>query len=282
MGLQNKTLPFAVLLASVLAVPAVAQQSAVFTNVDAADDAVDDLEDDIQDEFADARDSRKFGNGTGARGWYGSVSATANGTSGNSDTADLGVGARFGYGDGVNGHDFILSYNYSEDDDESTANSLAAAYDYTRMFSRDFYGYGKIRTTYDEFSSYETDSFIGLGVGYRVVNTHDMTWSLQAGPGWRYAEVADETLADDIDEVAGSFASKFYYELGNGMFLTNDTDIITSDADTSVTNDLGFNVSISGPLAMRTSLLTEYHSDPLDGYKKTDNTLGVSLVYSFK
>ncbi|SFK01525.1 DUF481 domain-containing protein [Celeribacter neptunius] len=282
MGLQKTSLPFAVLLASALSGPALAQQNTVFNNVDSVDDAVTDLEENIKDEFADARASRDFGNGSGRRGWYGSVSATANGTSGNSDTADLGVGARFGYGDGVNGHDVALSYTYSEDDGDSTANSLAAAYDYTRMFNRDFYGYGKIRTTYDEFSSYETDTFVGVGLGYRVVNTQDVTWSLQGGPGWRYAEVAEGANVDDLDEVAGSFASKLYYDLGNGMFLTNDTDIITSDADTAVTNELGFNVSVSGPLALRTSLLTEYHSDPLAGYKKTDNTFGVSLVYAIK
>ena len=34
-------------------------------------------------------------------------------------------------------------------------------------------------------------------------------------------------------------------------------------------------------LSLRTSLLTEYQSDPLPGYENTDNTLSVSLVYSF-
>nr|WP_319249658.1 DUF481 domain-containing protein [uncultured Celeribacter sp.] len=282
MSTQKISSSLAALMLVMASVPAYAQSTTVFNNVDAVDDSVDALEEKIQDEFDDARDSRQFGNGSGRLGWYGSVSMTANATSGNSDTADIGIGSRFGYGDGVNGHDFALSYQYSEDADESTANTLSAAYDYTRMFNPNFYGYGKIRTKYDEFSSYETDSFIGLGVGYRVVNTPDMTWSLQAGPGWRYAEVADDTLADNIDEVAGSFASKFYYDLGNGMFLTNDTDVITSETDTAITNELGFNVSLNGPLAMRTSLRTEYHSDPLDGYDKTDNTLGVSLVYSLK
>ncbi len=34
-------------------------------------------------------------------------------------------------------------------------------------------------------------------------------------------------------------------------------------------------------LALRTSLLTEYRTDPLPGFKDTDNTLGVSVVYTF-
>jgi putative salt-induced outer membrane protein len=34
-------------------------------------------------------------------------------------------------------------------------------------------------------------------------------------------------------------------------------------------------------LALRTSVLTEYHTDPEPGFKSTDNTFGVSVVYSF-
>jgi len=282
MGLKKITPALAALLLSTAALPAFAESTTVFNSVDAVGDNVEAIEERIQDEFDDALNSRNFGRGAGMNGAYGSVSATANATSGNSDTKDFGVGARLGFGDGINGHDFALSYNYSEDEDDTTANSLAAAYDYTRMFNENLYGYGQIRTKYDEFSSYETDSFVGIGLGYRIVNTNDVSWSLQAGPGYRYAEVADGSLEDDIDEVAGSVSSKFFYDIGNGMFFTNDTDIIASDTDTSVTNDLAFNVALNGPLAMRTSLLTEFNSDPLAGFKHTDNTLGVSLVYSLK
>ena len=62
--------------------------------------------------------------------------------------------------------------------------------------------------------------------------------------------------------------------------MTNDTDIVTSSSDTAVFNDLALNVSVTDTLALRTSVLTEYHSDTTNA-KSTDNTFGVSLVYSF-
>ncbi|GAD56894.1 hypothetical protein MBELCI_2946 [Limimaricola cinnabarinus LL-001] len=40
-------------------------------------------------------------------------------------------------------------------------------------------------------------------------------------------------------------------------------------------------VSMSDALAMRTNLYTEYRTDPEPGFDDTDNTLGVSIVYSF-
>ena len=48
-----------------------------------------------------------------------------------------------------------------------------------------------------------------------------------------------------------------------------------------MTNELGLNVSMTETLALRTSILTEYRSNPQPGFVSTDNTLGVSVVYTF-
>lgn len=97
-------------------------------------------------------------------------------------------------------------------------------------------------------------------------------------PGYRWADLSDGT---EIEEEAVSLSSNFSARLTDNVFLTNDTDVIHSDSDTVVYNDLGVNVGMTDALALRTSVATEYHSDPLPGDDDTDNTFGVSLVYSF-
>lgn len=266
------------LIAALAGAPVFAQETTVFTNADAAEDAVENLEEDIQEDFDKARNDRGFGR-QGPMGWYGSVSFSATGTSGNSDTATVGIGSRFGHSDGTNGHDFVLSYKYSEADGTADADSLLAGYDYTRNFNPNFYGYGKLRLSHDKFSTFEEDYFAGAGIGYRVVNNDQVQWALEAGPGYRKAELSD---GSDFSEAAASIGSKLTYDLGGDMFLTNDTTVLASSSDTYVVNDLGFNVALGdGPLALRTSLQTEYHSDPLPGKKSTDNAFGVSLVMNF-
>lgn len=257
---------------------AIAQQTTVFDTRDSVADQVDDLNESIQDEFQDARDTRSFGPDRLALGWGGSVSATGSATSGNTDTADIGVGARLTYSDGTNGHEFALSYQYGEDDGASITNTLAASYDYTRSFNRDFYGFAEVNTKYDEFGSYVHDDFIGVGLGYRIVNTRQTTWSLQAGPGWRYLEDASGA---ETDEAAWTVGSKLFHRINDDMFVSNDTTFLISDSDTAISNDLGLSVAMSKSLALRTSLRTEYHSDPLPGLDDVDNTFGVSLVYAF-
>jgi len=251
-------------------------QTTVFDIQDSPVDAVQDLEDDIADDFD--RDLGRFGNEGRELGFTGSVSARATLTDGNTNNSDLGLGARVGYFDGVNGNDFTLSYTFGETEGMTTENRALIGYDYTREFGSSFYAFGKAVYAYDEFGTYEEDAFLGAGIGYRIFNTNDQQWSVQAGPGYRLARAEN---GDEVNEVAASLSSDYSYRFSDTVLLTNDTDILTSETDTYVTNELGVNLSMSDALALRTSILTEYRTDPQPGFENTDNTLGVSVVYSF-
>lgn len=277
--MHKTTTTIAGLAAVLIAGPGWTQSTTVFQSQDQANTEVDALEDGIKEDFKKTRESRSFGGRPFALGWYGSVAATATATSGNSDTQDTGIGAKFGHFDGQNAHDFRLSYKYGKANDVENANTLSAAYDYSRFFNDNLYGYGKLSTKFDKFGAFRQDSFAGAGLGYRLVNTDTTSWAVQAGPGYRMLESQGGTKTS---ELAGSLESKYYLQLRDGLALTNDTQILTSSADTGVSNELGLTVAMSRSLALRTSLRTEYHSDPAAGRKSTDNTLGLSLVYSFK
>lgn len=261
-----------------IAASAASAQNTTFANKSSVENQVETMNDSIQDDFDKGRKARDFGTDGKNIGWYGSLSASGNGTSGNSDTANFGLGSSFGHFDGVNAHDFDFTFNYGEDDGEAKANTFAGSYTYSRFFNPDFYAYGQLTGKYDEFGSYEKDVFAGFGLGYRVVNTARSSWSLQGGPGYRSAKLSN---GSEFEEAAFSVGSKLFYEISDTAFVNMDTDILTSDSDTAIINDLGLNVSINGPLALRTSLRTEYHTDPVAGDKSTDQIFGVSLLYTF-
>lgn len=63
------------------------------------------------------------------------------------------------------------------------------------------------------------------------------------------------------------------------MFVTNDTDVLYSDdAGKRVNNEFGVNFKMSDAFATRVSYITDYQ----EARKiRTDNKLGVSLVYGF-
>lgn len=282
-----------------------------FGNDDVVSDAVEDIREDVEDDFD--RDIGRFGNEGRELGFQGSVALRATATSGNSESTDLGIAAGLDYFDGLNGTDLSFAYTYSDDGDDGDdpEENLYLSTSYTRELGRDFFGYARGVAIYDNNqldtgddddetadSDFRSDIFVGVGLGYRIANSDRLQWSVQAGPGYRWYEPfgdddpatgVDET--ERVDQVAASVTSNLLYQFSPTVFVTNDTDVISSEETTSVLNDLALNVALNESLSLRTSLLTEYQSDPGESFNDDtgrfeeadnyDNTLGVAVVYSF-
>ncbi|MGR3501250.1 DUF481 domain-containing protein [Pseudaestuariivita sp.] len=236
----------------------------------------------LTDAIADdaERELARFGNEGRPQGFTGSFALRASAATGNSDSVDVGVGTDLNYVWGPNGIELQLNYAYGETDGEKTEESLYYGLEYTRDFTPAVYGFGKVQGSVDAFSDFESDTFLSFGAGYRILNDDSTQWSVQAGPGYRVAEI-DDALRGDISEYAIGVSSDYAQRITENVYLTNDTDVIWSESDTAVFNDLALSVSVTEQLALRTSILTEYHSEVRKGMKNTDNTFGVSLVYAF-
>lgn len=244
---------------------------------DRNEDLIEAIEDDAE------RELDRFGNEGRPQGFTGSVAMRAIAQTGNSESTDVGIGSDMNYVWGPNGIELQLNYAYSDDDGAAgTDESLFYSLEYTRDFTPVTFGFAKIQGSANGATDaeFETDTFLSLGAGYRIYNEADRQWSVQAGPGYRFADINDIASAD-VSEGAFGVSSDYAHKLTDTMFFTNDTDVIWSESNTKVFNDLALNVSMTDSLALRTSILTEYTSDVTAPSKNTDNTFGVSLVYSF-
>ena len=256
-------------------------QTTTFDNSTAAADAVESIEDSITD--AAERDVSKFGNEGREVGSYGSVSLRGTTTSNDGATSsDVGVGLRYGTFDGVNGIDVTAAFVYGEDDGVQTENNLQLGIDYRRDFNDTMFAYAKANASFDKLSTtvgeYEQDVFVGAGLGYRIFNTADTQWSVQAGPGYRAANVVG---GGEVSEAAASVSFNVFKSLTDTTYVTNDTDVIYSETATTVTNDLAINVALTDTLTMRTSYTTNFNDQSDATFSDAENTLGVSVVYNF-
>ncbi|MHA6324896.1 DUF481 domain-containing protein [Roseivivax sp. CAU 1753] len=242
---------------------------------DLNEDLIDAIEDDAE------RELDRFGNEGRPQGFSGSAALRAIASTGNTESVDVGIGTDMNYVFGPNGIELQLNYAYGEDDGTKTEESLFYGLEYTRDFTPVTFGFAKVQGSVDEFSDFETDTFVSFGAGYRIFNDATRQWSVQAGPGYRFSKLSDVSKGD-ISEGAVGLSSDYAHKLSDTVFVTNDTDVIWSESDTGVFNDLALTVSMTDALAVRTSVLTEHHSQAAVGAKHTDNTIGVSLVYSFK
>lgn len=218
-----------------------------------------------------------------------------------------------------------LSIEFGEDDNgNKDQEEVNAIYDAQYYFNDQFYAFALGRISVNglvdgernsggqsnedfaaEFSNLRRDAFLGFGPGYRVINTPDTAWRVQAGIGVRYAQTGAQYAGFDIARDAdgnaifgagGSFdttpvgsssetetgyiaSSRFYHRFNEVVFVTNDTDWLgSSDIDDVITNEFGVNFQVSEQLATRMSYTTEYQENR---EIRTDNRLGVAVVYGF-
>jgi putative salt-induced outer membrane protein len=209
----------------------------------------------------------------------GSASLDHSGKTRAPDLSDFRLGARLHSTGGPMSQNLGLVMDFSGSGSVKTKHDLFAVYETNFLFSHGIYGFALGRVKSDGLAvlatDVKTDAFIGFGPGYRLINTPEMTFRVQAGIGISYLE--DGTGASET-ETGYIASSRLYARLGGGVFATNDTDVLKSDSALRINNDLGLNFKMSEALATRISYLTEYNDSRA---VRSENKLGVSLVYSF-
>ncbi|MFT4013074.1 MAG: DUF481 domain-containing protein [Paracoccus sp. (in: a-proteobacteria)] len=305
-----KTLAYlagATALAASFAVPAFAQSEtsagANAVGISQVNEDMKDIERDVRDDFARSEDAHRFGNPDQRQGTFGSVALSYAGSTGNSENQDFSLSGRLSHNQGQFSQSvgILLEYgdnNAGNKDTEKTYVIYEGMYNINDRFYA--FGLGRLATdalagdpislsSGEDFSSLDgrakRDAYLGFGPGYRVINTDATAWRVQAAVGIRYTKSVDvidadaeELEYDSNTDVGYLVSSRFYHRINENFFVTNDTDYLTSDVNDTITNELGLNFKMSDAFATRVSYKTEYVSDR---DIRTDNTLGVSLVYGF-
>ncbi len=275
---RNKmTLVGASALALLVAGPVLAQDRIV--GIESLNDRIDDIAEDVQDDLERSDDELRFGYPEYQPGLSGSASVGYSGQTGNNEQQDITVGARLRFAQGPFVQNMGLALDFSEDDNAATQEDLFAVYEGNYYFNENFYAFILGRVEHDGLadaaSETQNDGFVGVGPGFRVINNPNTTWRVQAGVGISYLE---DGLGDSDTETGVIASSRFYHAFNDNIFVTNDTDVLNSDAALRINNDLGVNFKMSDAFSTRVSYLTEYNDSRAT---RSDNKLGVSLVYGF-
>ena len=272
-----------------LSVPAFAQTEvstgANAVGVSAVNDQITDIEDAVKDDFNRQNDADRFGPADRRQGLFGNMALTYSGSSSNNDTKadeqDLSVAGRVSYNQGQFAQSVGLAIKYSEVDGVKDKEKVSAIYDAQYYFNDRMYAFGLGRISVDGVApagKLDRDGFLGFGPGYRILNTADTAWRVQAGVGVRYTRFVGQYTETEIGYIA---SSRFYHRFNGTIFVTNDTDYLTSGAGDTITNSLGLGFKVSDALATKISYDTDYEKNVVNGTSVTDNALGVSVVYGF-
>ncbi len=249
------------------------------TGTTALDDRLDDISQNAQDDLKRAQDASRFGNPEFRPGLSGSASLSYSGSTGNNESQEFAAGARLRFAQGQIVQTIGVALEFADEDGVTTQEEIFGVYDLNYYIDDRFYGFvlGRVESDglADEATEVRTDAFVGFGPGYRILNTPNVTWRVQAGIGVSYIE---DGIENDETEIGYIASSRFFYSFNDNVFMTNDTDILKSDSALRINNDLGVNFKMSDAFSTRVSYLTEYNDNRAI---RSDNKLGVSLVYGF-
>jgi putative salt-induced outer membrane protein len=261
----------------VAASAAFAQSEIVGT--DTLNDRLDDIDEAVADDLDRGNDENRFGNPEYRPGLSGSASLGYSGKTGNNESQEFSAGARLRFAQGQLVQNLGVALDFADDDGVTTKEDVFAVYEANYYFNDKFYAFALGRVETDGLANAanenKVDGFIGVGPGYRIINTPDTTWRVQAGIGVSYLKDGVDNSETETGYIA---SSRFYYRFSDAFFGTNDTDILKSDAALRINNDLGLNFQVSDQFSTRVSYLTEYNDSRAI---RTDNKLGLSLVYGF-
>jgi len=220
--------------------------------------------------------------------WTGEGSFGAGFTSGNTDTSDLGLGLKLARKSGDWKVSLEALADYGKTDGVETKNRAFVAGQLDRDFGPRAYAFGRASYERDEFSGFDSRTFVGAGVGYRIITGERTTWSVEGGPGVKFDEVRATTLPGPIivpSQSETSFSviagSKFAHAFNDNVKLTNDTNVLYAKTSTQLTNSLAVTAALTGALSARFSVDVRHDTDPPFGFDKTDTATRVSLVYGF-
>lgn len=223
-------------------------------------------------------------------GWSGEASLSGGKTTGNTDTEDLSLGLKLAKETDKWRHKFDALADYGKVDGFKNKQRFALGYQIDRDLNERTYVYGNADYYNDDFGAYEDGYFIGAGLGYKVILPDPVGWNVEAGAGYRSQNPAglnplDGSEYDRENEFALRGFSDFDFDLNDNVSLFNDTEIIWSESDTYIWNDVGLNAQLMGNLAARISYRIDHHTDvPLTvpETKKTDTALRFGVVYTME
>ncbi|MCZ4298787.1 DUF481 domain-containing protein [Henriciella marina] len=224
-------------------------------------------------------------------GWTGEGSFSAGYTTGNTETADLGLGVKLNRERGLWTYSGEANVEYGETDLVETRNRIFLSGQVDRQLGDKLFAFGRTSYEKDEFSGFDSRLFVGGGLGYQLIETDSTSWDVQGGPGIKIDEVqATTTIRNGVPVVVPASTeqsasvvgrSEFSQKFNDAVSLSNNTDVIYASESTQFLNVTALTAALTDTFSARFSFDVRHDTNPPPGFEATDTVTRASLVYAF-
>ena len=178
--------------------------------------------------------------------------------------------------------------DYQRQNGTTSREQYLFSYEPRWQFNDRMFVYGLAQFESDKIQGFSGRYAASGGVGYKLVDSGDLSLSVKAGPAYRVTEYTDGRTESRIAALAGlDFDWKIFERLtfsqdANALAETGgEAQLIVDGSNTSLTFVSGLDFKVSNRLRSRLSYQLDYDSNPPVGKVSTDTLTRATLIYGF-
>lgn len=178
--------------------------------------------------------------------------------------------------------------DYQRQNGTTSREQYLFSYEPRWQFNDRMFVYGLAQFESDKIQGFSGRYAASGGVGYKLVDSGDLSLSVKAGPAYRVTKYTDGRTESRIAALAGlDFDWKIFERLtfsqdANALAETGgEAQLIVDGSNTSLTFVSGLDFKVTNRLRSRLSYQLDYDSNPPVGKVSTDTLTRATLIYGF-
>jgi putative salt-induced outer membrane protein len=203
------------------------------------------------------------------------------GTSGNSSTQALGLGADFTIRRSLWVYNAKAAYVRNESDEELKADAFAASFQASRTLNARLSAYGRYAFLRNTFAGIENRNSVSGGVEYMVIQPEPHRLKVNAGIGYANEQ---RLVGEDLSTAEFLTGASYKWTISPTADLTDDYDysISFSDAgDWRTANIVALTAKLTTLFSLKLSNIVRYVHQPVAGFETTDTLTSIAFVAKF-
>jgi putative salt-induced outer membrane protein len=221
---------------------------------------------------AEVRNAGLFENWSG-RGELGAFNSTGN-SSNTGLTASLALTR-----EGINWrHKLRGRADFQRNNGVTTREQFLAGYEANLKINDRLFAFAAAQYERDRFQGFSARYSLSSGLGYEVIDSEDMSLSVQAGPAYRRTQLVNGATNSNI---AGNASLDFDWQIAENIAFTQDASAFIQSGSSTYLSDTGIQAAIADAVSVRLSYTVEHDTAPPFGSENTDTLSRITIIYDF-
>lgn len=220
--------------------------------------------------------------------WKGRGEIGASRSTGNTDIVGLSLGLTL-QRTGIDWtHKLRATADYQRSNGVTTREQLFASYEPRFQIDDGLFAYGLAQFERDPLQGFSARYVTSGGLGYKVIDSKNLSLALKVGPAYRVTELAADSSETSFAGLAGL---DFDWKISDRLSLMQDTSAVSEGSgqatavfgggNTSINLVTGLEAKITKRFGARLSYTVDYDSNPPSGAVSTDTLSRMTVVYDF-